>query len=154
VLTERNILATGRSPFMVSLRPTTGFTAALGKRTSVQGPRGVQARVLPEGLQCAHALRPVLYFPKCLSLSLLLGRGSVVGMLVLGIAGVGGCWAQVRCFYSSTPRNSLYLVMEYLDGGTCTRCCRGVGYLDESTSRFHIAELVSGPGTPCSPCLC
>lgn len=50
----------------------------------------------------------------------------------------------MRCFYSFTSRNSLYLVMEYLDGGDLYSLLQGVGYLDEGTSRFYIAELVSG----------
>lgn len=49
----------------------------------------------------------------------------------------------VRCFYSFTCRDNLYLVMEYLNGGDLFSLLRMLGALEEHMARRYIAELVS-----------
>lgn len=49
----------------------------------------------------------------------------------------------VKCFYSFTCRDNLYLVMEYLNGGDLYSLLCKFGYLEESIARRYIAELVS-----------
>ncbi|MQL82765.1 hypothetical protein Taro_015246 [Colocasia esculenta] len=48
----------------------------------------------------------------------------------------------VRFFYSFACRDSLYLVMEYLNGGDLYSLLRKVGCLEEDVARTYIAELV------------
>ncbi|CAI7905247.1 unnamed protein product, partial [Closterium sp. NIES-53] len=48
----------------------------------------------------------------------------------------------VRCFYSFTCRENLYMVMEYLDGGDLFSLLHACEALEESAACFYTAELV------------
>eukprot|EP00976_Prorocentrum_cordatum_P037493 762175-Prorocentrum_minimum.AAC.2 len=48
----------------------------------------------------------------------------------------------VRCFYSFTSEQNLYLVMEYHNGGDCGSLLHGLGCLDEPMARQYVAETV------------
>ena len=48
----------------------------------------------------------------------------------------------VRLFFSFTSEDSLYLAMEFLNGGDCYSLLRALGCLEESMARMYIAETV------------
>ncbi|KAK3267754.1 hypothetical protein CYMTET_23709 [Cymbomonas tetramitiformis] len=48
----------------------------------------------------------------------------------------------VRCFYTFTSEHSLYMVMEYHNGGDCGALLQGLGCLEEDMARQYIAETV------------
>lgn len=50
----------------------------------------------------------------------------------------------VRLYYSFQSKDSLYLVMEYLNGGDCATLIKSLGQLDEDWARSYLAEVVCG----------
>ncbi|KAJ2883818.1 rim15, signal transduction response regulator [Coemansia aciculifera] len=50
----------------------------------------------------------------------------------------------VRLLYTFQSRTSLYLVMEYLNGGDCAALLKAIGTLSEDWARNYLAEVVLG----------
>jgi serine/threonine protein kinase len=48
----------------------------------------------------------------------------------------------VRCFYSFTSEQNLYLVMEYHNGGDCASLLQGLGCLEEEMAKQYVAETM------------
>jgi serine/threonine protein kinase len=50
----------------------------------------------------------------------------------------------VKLFYSFQSKDSLYLVMEYLNGGDVAALIKAMGQLDEKWAKQYVAEVILG----------